>query len=153
MQTGEETIILLEANKHLFMSPFLRLILGAKLIRLASSIEKQLLLNFVQATALAKCKVSKMVCLGRKLKLTKTCEKPLYNHTRVVLCKKRLPKIANIRKMKGFGKWPKLATRKRLYPRKMVCLRRKLKFTKTCEKPLYNHTSVVLCKERLQQSS
>ena len=77
MQSGEETIILLEANKHLFISPFLRLILDAKLIRLASSIEKQLLLNFEQATALAKCKVSKMVSLGRKLKLTKTCEKPL----------------------------------------------------------------------------
>ena len=38
----------------------------------------------------------KMVGLGRKLKFTKTCEKPLYNHTRVVLCKKRLQKVANI---------------------------------------------------------
>ena len=38
----------------------------------------------------------KMVCLGRKLKFIKTCEKLLYNHTRVVLYKKRLQKVANI---------------------------------------------------------
>ena len=87
MQSGQETIILLEAKKHLLMStrynlpPFPRLILGAKLIKLASSIGKQLLLNFEQATALAKCKVTKMVSLGQKLKFTKTCEKPLYNYT------------------------------------------------------------------------
>ena len=40
-----------------------------------------------------------MVGLVRKLKLTKTCQKPLENHTSVLLCKKRLQKIANIRKI------------------------------------------------------
>ena len=44
----------------------------------------------------------KILSLGQKLKLPKTCEKPLYKHIRVVLCKKRLQKTANIRKMRGF---------------------------------------------------
>ena len=92
-----------------------------------------------------------MVGLGRKLKLTNTCKKPLSNHIRVVLCKKQLQKIAHIRKITGFGKWSKLATRQRLYPRKMVCLGRKLKFTKTCEKSRYNHTRVVLYKKCFQK--
>ena len=33
-----------------------------------------------------------MVSLGQKLKIPKTCEKPFYKNTRVVLCKKRLEK-------------------------------------------------------------
>ena len=56
----------------------------------------------------------KMVSLGPKLKFTKTCEKRLYYHTRVVLRKKQLQKRANIRKMTAFRKWPKLATMQRL---------------------------------------
>ena len=34
----------------------------------------------------------KMVSLGQKLKLKKTCEKEFFNHVRVVLCKKPLQK-------------------------------------------------------------
>ena len=56
----------------------------------------------------------KMVSLGPKSNFTKTCEKSLYYHTRVVLRKKQLQKIANIRKMTVFRKWPKLATMQRL---------------------------------------
>ena len=41
----------------------------------------------------------KMVSLGKKLNFTKTCEKLLYNHIRVVVCKKRLQKIPHIRKI------------------------------------------------------
>ena len=55
-----------------------------------------------------------MVSLGPKLKFTKTCEKRLYNDTRVVVCKKRMQQKANIRKMTAFGKWPKYATMQRL---------------------------------------
>ena len=55
-----------------------------------------------------------MVSLGPKLKFTKTCEKCLYYHIRVLLRKKQLQKIANIRKMTAFGKWPKYATMQRL---------------------------------------
>ena len=37
-----------------------------------------------------------------KKKLPKTCEKRLYKHIQVVVCKKRLQKTANIRKMRAF---------------------------------------------------
>ena len=147
----------------------------------------------------------KMVSLGRELKFTKTCEKRLYNHTRVQSVQKTAsknslyskvdsfskmnkighypkaikplqngqfgskiqihknmrkttaqshqscsvqqtaPRIPNIGKMTAFRKWPKLATMQRLYSLcKMVSLGRKLKFTKTCEKRLYNHTRLIL---------
>ena len=57
----------------------------------------------------------KMVSFARRLKFTKSSEKPLYNQTRVVLCKKRPPpQKANIRKQTAFRKWPKLATKQRL---------------------------------------
>ena len=45
-----------------------------------------------------------------KKELPKICEKRFYKQIRVVLCKKRLEKTANIRKMKAFRKWPKMAT-------------------------------------------
>ena len=51
---------------------------------------------------------------GQKIKLPKTCEKRLYKHIRVVLCKRRLEKTANIRKMRALSKWPKMATMQRL---------------------------------------
>ena len=38
----------------------------------------------------------------KKLKLPKTCEKRLYKLIRVVLCKKRREKTADIRKMRAF---------------------------------------------------
>ena len=37
----------------------------------------------------------KMVSLGQKLKIPKTCKKPLYKNIRVVLCKKPLEKKNN----------------------------------------------------------
>ena len=73
--------------------------------------------------------------LGRKLKCIKTCEKPLYHHTRVILYKKRLQEVANIWKETGFAKWPKLATCKGYSLCKVVGLGEKMKFTNTCEKP------------------
>ena len=44
----------------------------------------------------------KMVSLGQKLKMPKTCEKPLYKNVRVVLCKKPLEKTPNIPEMRRF---------------------------------------------------
>ena len=38
----------------------------------------------------------KMVSLGQKLNMPKTCDKRLYKKIRLVLCKKRLQKAANI---------------------------------------------------------
>ena len=56
----------------------------------------------------------KVVSLGQKLKLRKECEKQLQKHITVVLCKKRLQKTANIRKMRPFWKLAKKATMQRL---------------------------------------
>ena len=52
----------------------------------------------------------KILTLGKKIKLPKTCLKRVYKQIRVVLCKKWLQKTASIRKMKAFSKWPKMAT-------------------------------------------
>ena len=42
----------------------------------------------------------KMVSLGQKLKMPKTCKTPFYKNSRVVLCKKRLEKTSNIGEMR-----------------------------------------------------
>ena len=78
----------------------------------------------------------KILTLGQKIKLPKTCQKRFYKHIKVVLCKKkRLQKTANIRKMRSFWKWPKMATMQSLYsPCKILTLGQKLKLPKTCEK-------------------
>ena len=56
----------------------------------------------------------KILSLGQKIKLPKTCEKRFWKHIRVVLCKKGLQKTANIGKMRAFKKWPKMARMPRL---------------------------------------
>ena len=56
----------------------------------------------------------KILSLGQKIKLPKTCQKRFYKHIQLVLYKKRLQKTANIRKMRAFWKWPKMATMQRL---------------------------------------
>ena len=95
----------------------------------------------------------KMVSLGPKLKFTKTCQKCLYYHTRIVLRKKQLQKRANIRKMTVFRKWPNWPLSKGFSPCKMVSLGPKLKFTKTCKKCFYYHIRVIffLCGTRKKQ--
>ena len=56
----------------------------------------------------------KIVTLGQKLKMPKNMLKTFLQLIAVVLCKKRLEKTANIRKMKGFWKLPKMDTKQRL---------------------------------------
>ena len=56
----------------------------------------------------------KILSLGQKIEMRKTCEKPFYKHIQVVLCKTRLQKTANSREMRAFWKWLKLATTQRL---------------------------------------
>ena len=51
-----------------------------------------------------------MVSFGQKLKMPKTFDKRLYKHIRLVLCKKRLQKAANILEMRPFWKLAKMAT-------------------------------------------
>ena len=60
--------------------------------------------------------VCKMVTLGQKLKMPKTCDKRLYKHIRLFLCKKRLQKATNIWEMRPFWKLAKTATMQRLWP-------------------------------------
>ena len=94
----------------------------------------------------------KMVSLGQKIKLPKTCEKRFYKYIIDVLCKKRLQKILNIgemRRIRKLEKWPQC---KGYSPCKMVSLGKKMKLPKTCEKPFYKHFPDVLCKKRLQKT-
>ena len=47
-------------------------------------------------------RLAKIVTLGHKLKMHKNMLKTFLQHIAVVLCKKRLQKTANIRKMRAF---------------------------------------------------
>ena len=55
--------------------------------------------NGHKAKAIAYAKYSVWV---KKIKFSEVCEKLLYKHVRVILCKKRLQKTVNIRKMRAF---------------------------------------------------
>ena len=68
--------------------------------------------------------------LGQKLKMQQNMLKTFLQHIPVVLCKKRLEKTANIRKMRAFWKWPKMATKQNLYPLKNRHLGSKIKNAK-----------------------
>ena len=59
-------------------------------------------------------RLCKIVTLGQKLKMHKNMLKTFLQHIAVALCKKRLQKTANIRKMRAFWKLPKMATKQRL---------------------------------------
>ena len=79
--------------------------------------------NVREMTPFSKCqkwppskgyRLCKILTLGQKLKMHKNMLKPFLQHIAVVLCKKRLQKTANIRKMRAFWKLPKMATKQRL---------------------------------------
>ena len=89
----------------------------------------------------------KMVSLGQKIKLPKTCEKRFYKHITDVLCKKRLQKTFHIREMRGYWKLEKMPTIEKW----SVCVK-KIKLPKTCEKRFYKHITDFLCKKRLQKT-
>ena len=104
---------------------------------------------------LAKCmgySPCKMVSLGQKLKIPKRCEKRLYDHIRVVVCKKPLQKNLIFEKWEHFENgqnWPRCMG---YSPCKMVSLGQKLKMPKRCEKRFYDHIKVVVCKKPLQKN-
>ena len=56
----------------------------------------------------------KILTFGQKLKMQKNMLKTFLQHIAVVLCKKRLQKTSNIRKMRAFSKLPKMTTKQRL---------------------------------------
>ena len=90
-----------------------------------------------------------MVNLDQKLKMPKTCKNPLYKNSRFVLCKKTARKNTKywrneiILKIGHFAK--AIAYAKAIAFAKMVSLDQKLKMQKTCEKPFYKNSRVVLC--------
>ena len=77
-----------------------------------------------------------------------------YKNIRVVLCQKTAPKNSQYSKNKSIyengQKWPQC---KGYSPCKILSLGQQMKLPKTCEKRLYKHNRVVLCKKRLQESS
>ena len=97
----------------------------------------------------------KMVSLGQKLKMRKTCKKTFYKNTRVVLYKNGSKKHQIFQKWENFENRPfcKGYSPWRGYSLcKMVSLGQKLKMPKTCEKPFYKNTRVVLCKRRREKT-
>ena len=91
--------------------------------------------------------------MGQKLNCKRNCHKRLFNPIAVVLCKKRLEKTINIKKMRPFWKLTKMATMQRLYSlSKIVSLGQKLKLSKICQKWFFNPIAVVLCKKRLEKA-
>ena len=44
----------------------------------------------------------KILSLGEKIKLPKTCETRFYKHVKVGVCKKRIEETVNIRKLRAF---------------------------------------------------
>ena len=153
-----------------------------------------------------------MVSLGQQLKMPKTCEKPLSENIRVILCKKPFEKTPNIREMTQFfkighlakviahakaiafakwsvwvknqkcqkhaknnftrtlelfcakngskkhqifDKWDNFENRpsSRGYSLcKMFSLGQKLKLPKTCQKPFFKKSRVVLCKKTFEKN-
>ena len=96
--------------------------------------------------------LSKMVSLGQKINLPKTCKKRFYEHITEVLSKKRLQKTLYIREMRRFWKLEKWPQCKGYSLWKMVSLGQKIKLPKTCKKRFYKHITDVLCKKRLQKT-
>ena len=117
-------------------------------------------------------KVWKMVCLDQKLKLPKTCEKPLLKKIRVVLCEKPLEKRPNIREMRQFWKsailqwlepmqreifekwddfeyWEKLCPCKGYRLCKIISLGEKIKLPLPYEKRTYRQNGLTLFKKGL----
>ena len=96
----------------------------------------------------------KMVRLGQKFKMPKTCEKRFYKSIRVVPRKKPLWKTPNIREFRPFGKSAILqgySPCKGYSLCKMVNLSQKLKMPKTCEKRFYKGIRVVVRKKPLRK--
>ena len=91
----------------------------------------------------------KIFTLGQKLKMQKNMLKTFRQHFAVVLCKKRLQKTANIRKVRHFEKCQKWAPSKD----HSLTLGQKLKMEKNMLKTFRQHFAVVLCKKRLQKTA
>ena len=95
-------------------------------------------------------RLCKIVTLGQKLKMHKNMLKTFLQHVAVVLCKTRLQKTDNIRKMRAFWKWQ---PSKGYRLCKIVTLGQKLKIRKNMLKTFLQHTAVVLLKNWLHKTA
>ena len=96
-----------------------------------------------------------MVSLGQKLKMPKTCQKPLYKNIRFVLWKKPFEKTPIFEKSGDFENRPscKGSSPCKAYSLcKMVSLIQKLKMPKTCQKPFQKNIRVFLCKKSFEKT-
>ena len=73
-----------------------------------------------------------MVTLGPKLKYVKTCQKPMYKHTRVVLCRKPLERTKYSRNetILKIGHLPKAIVHAKAIPLKNVQFESEIKMAK-----------------------
>ena len=94
--------------------------------------------NFENRPSWKSCSLFKMVSLGQKLKMSKTCKNQFYNNITVGLCKKTLEKSPNIGEIDNFENRPSWKSYSLF---KMVSLGQKWKMPKTCKK---NHSTRIL---------
>ena len=94
-----------------------------------------------------------MVTLGQKFKMQKNMLKTFLQDIAVVLCKRRLEKTANNRKMGAFRKLAKMATSKGYSLGKTVTLGQKLKIQRNIIKTFLQDIAVVLCKKRFEKTA
>jgi len=98
-------------------------------------------------------RLCKMLTLGQKLKMHKNMLKTFLQYIAVVLCKKRLEKTANIRKIIVIWKLRKMAKSKGYSRCKILTLGQKLKMQKSMLKTFLQHIAVVLCRKRLEKTA
>ena len=80
--------------------------------------------------------------------------KTFLQHSAVVLCKKRLQKTANIREMRAFWKWPKMATKQRLQACQNHHFGSKIKNAqKNMLETFLQHIAVVLWKKKAPKTA
>ena len=95
----------------------------------------------------------KILSLGHKIKLAKTCQKRFYKHIKILLCKKRLEKRTHIRNMRAFWKWLKVPQCKGYSSCKILNLGQKIKLPKACQKRFKKQIKIFLWKKRLQKTA
>ena len=88
----------------------------------------------------------KILTLGQKIKLPKTCEKRFYKHIKLFYAKNGSKKQLIFEKWEHFEngqKWPQC---KGYSPCKILTLGQKIKLLKTCEKRFYKHWELFYAK-------
>ena len=98
----------------------------------------------------------KMVSLGQKLKMPKTCQKSFWKRTLELFCAKNHSKKHQISKkwddFENRASWKGYSPCKGFSLCKMVSSGQKLKMPKTFQKPFYKKIRVVLCKKALEKT-